>query len=517
VNPSSLEAREKTVQGIVFEDANRSGIFDRGDRGIPGVVVSNQEHAVITGEDGRYRLPVNKKKAIIFVSKPAGYDLPLDKNNLPRFYYIHQRKGSPAGLKYDGIAPTGKLPASIDFPLTRAAVENRFEVLVTADPQTTDERELAFFRDEIITGMMSTPARFYLALGDIVYNDLALFEPMKRVTAQLGMPVHHVMGNHDMNFRVSNNMDEAETFKRIHGPDYYSFNYGRVHFVVLNTIKYEGWNKKENKAGKYTGFIHQRQLTWLKNDLSFVPEDHLVVLCMHIPLTSEIYREDATQVLNRGEVFKALENRKHLLALSGHMHYVEYLEFDAEDGWHGGAVFPSLVAGAGCGTWWHGPASPAGIPYGLATDGAPNGYFLFTFEDNRYNYRFCPSQSSSPAQMRINSPRGALTREDLAAARINVNIFAGTPRTVVTVRIDDRPGQTMERKVMNDPFFEKLVNEHPKEYKDWMKPSLCPHIWEAALPADLEPGIHRLAITARDHLGNTFTGFRIFQVENISL
>ena len=40
--------------------------------------------------------------------------------NLPRFYRHHYPKGSPADLNltYEGLAPTGPLPASVDFPLS---------------------------------------------------------------------------------------------------------------------------------------------------------------------------------------------------------------------------------------------------------------------------------------------------------------------------------------------------------------------------------------------------------------
>lgn len=502
---------KKTAKGIVFDDVNQNGVFDKGEKGIPDAAVSNQYDVVLTDKNGRFHLPV-KKETIIFVTKPAGYNLPLDKNNLPRFYYIHQPAGSPPGLKYKGIEPTGKLPASIDFPLIKTKVEEMFNVIVVADPQTRTPEELTFYRDDVVTRMIGINASFYLALGDIMYNDLSLFDKMNRIVGQIGIPVYHVIGNHDMNFRVPDHIHEAETFKRLHGPDYYSFNYGKVHFVLLNSIKYKGWNKKENKSGGYTGYFHERQLTWLKNDLSHVPGDHLVVLCMHIPVASEIYLEDSTKIVNRENFFKILENRDHLLALAGHMHFVEYLEFTEKNGWKGKTDFPSLTAGAGCGTWWHGPRDARGIPYGISTDGTPNGYFLLSFNGNRFNYRFCPAGPSLHSQMRINSPVGTLSPQDVKDNQINVNVFAGTPGTVVTYQLDSGPEVAMERKIGKDPFFAALVKENKDKYKDWMEPSMCSHIWVAPLPGDLKPGIHRLKITAKDQQGNVFTTYRLFEV-----
>lgn len=508
---TTLEAGKKTAKGIVFEDANRNGVFDKGETGIANVPVSNQLQVVQTDQNGYFRLPVSKE-TIIFVTKPAGYQVPLDKNNFPQFYYIHHPQGSPAGLKYQGIAPTGKLPRWIYFPLIKTEVDETFDVIVVADPQTRTREEVDFYRDDVVTRLMGTDARFYLALGDIMYDDLSLLDKMNQLVGQIGIPIYHVMGNHDMNYRAADEKYEAETFKRIHGPDYFSFNEGSVHFVVLNSVKYNGWNTEKKEKGNYIGYLHDRQLTWLKNDLSLVPEDHLLVLAMHIPVKSEMYKEEYSKIVNNGALFKILEKRKHLLALAGHMHYLEYLEYGRNHGWLGSARFPSLIAGAGCGAWWHGPKTPRGIPYGLCTDGTPNGYFRFTFTGNRFTYRFYPSYSSHHSQMRINYPRGTLSSTDLKNREINVNVFTGTPGTRVTYELDDGPRVTMERRVMKDPFFTKLVAENPDSYKDWMEPTDCSHIWVAPLPENLPPGNHGLKITARDHQGNVFTAYRLFEI-----
>ena len=515
--PASLEARKKKANGLVFDDTNRNGVFDKGEPGIPGIVVSNQYDVVQTDKDGRFRLPVDKE-TIIFVTKPAGYDVPVNENNFPQFYYIHQPAGSPEGLKYPGIAPTGILPRTLYFPLVKGKIDDTFSVIVMGDPQTRTAREVEYFREDVVAGLLGSGARFYMALGDIMYDHLDLNDKMDRLVGQIGIPVYHVQGNHDMNYRVPDHVHESETFKRIHGPDYYSFNYGKVHFVILNSIKYKGWNTEENKPGGYTGYIGERQLTWLKNDLSYVPEDHLVVLSMHIPVISEMYPEsEANGILNRAEFFKVLENRRYLLALAGHMHFVEYIEFNPEYGWNGKTVFPSLTAGAGCGTWWHGPLDPRGIPFGLGTDGSPNGHFLFTFKGNQYHYRFHPATPVPNDQLRINSPTGKLSPQDLKAGKvgINVNVFAGTPHTIVTYSLDGGAGIPMERRIMIDPFFNKLVAENKDKYRDWMEPTPCAHIWVAPLPGSLSPEMHRLKITVTDHQGDIFTAYRLFEVSGL--
>jgi C terminal of Calcineurin-like phosphoesterase/N terminal of Calcineurin-like phosphoesterase/Calcineurin-like phosphoesterase len=509
--PLSLQARKKYAKGIVFEDTNQNGIYDKGEYGIPGVSVSNRSDVVQTDEKGRYKLRISKE-TIIFVSKPAGYTVPLDKNNIPRFYYIYQPKGSPKDLDFKGIEPTGKRPKSINFPLLKGELKEDFDVIVMGDPQTKTHQELNYYRDDVISGLIGTDARFYIALGDILYDDLKLYDRMNNIIGQIGIPAYHVMGNHDMNARAKDYNHEAETFKRTYGPDYYSFTYGKVHFVILNSVKYNGWNKKEDKKGSYIGYLHEKQLNWLKNDLAVVPDDHLVVLSMHIPIDSIMFKRDSTTIVNREALFKILENRSHLLALAGHQHFVEYLEFTEKDGWNGKNLFPSLTAGAGCGTWWHGVKDPRGIPYGIGPDGTPNGYFRFSFKGNTYEYQFHPTRSLDHPQMRINSPLGILDSKNLATQEINVNVFAGSEKTKVYFSLDGNPETAMQNKIMADPFFANLIKENPNDFLEWMKPGPSSHIWVAPLPTDIKSGIHRLKIIVHDHQGNTFTAYRLFEI-----
>jgi len=93
---ASLETRATAEQarGYVFEDLNHNGSHDTAEPGIPGVAVSNGRDVVLTGEDDGYHLPV-ESRTILFITQPAGYRVPLDENNLPRFFYIHYPFGTP--------------------------------------------------------------------------------------------------------------------------------------------------------------------------------------------------------------------------------------------------------------------------------------------------------------------------------------------------------------------------------------------------------------------------------------
>ncbi len=502
----------RTARGMVFEDLNRNGVWDADEPGVPNVAVSNQREVVRTDSLGRYELPVDDQ-TILFVTKPPGYQTPVNEFNLPQFYYIHQPNGSPPGLQYAGIEPTGPLPERVDFPLLKTEVKRRFRAIVSGDPQPRDLKEVHYLRDDVYADMLAHEADLYLALGDIMFDHLDLYHPLNAVVAQLGVPVYNVPGNHDMNYRVGDDRFAHETFKRVFGPEYYSFEYGQVHFVVLEDVLYAGWDATLNQRGAYKGFLTEKQLQWLQNDLALVPEDFLVVLTMHIPIASAL-REDSTHVIgNRARLFEILQDRRHLLALAGHYHTIEHVALDSSKGWQSETRFPLLIAGAACGAWWSGPKDERGIPATLGLDGSPNGYFVFEFEDQNFTYRFYPASQSPDYQLRVSAPAGRITLEQAQKEPVLVNVFSSPPGTTVQYVLDDGAPIPMKPTVATDPFVEAYLARYRKQ-ESGSGPSARPtnHLWGAPLPDGLEPGVHTIEAIATDPFGNTFTAYTIFEI-----
>ena len=155
--PRLAEAQESQaaqVSGLVFEDRDGSGTASPANPGLAGVMVSNGREVAVTGADGRYTLPL-PEEATIFVVKPAGFMPPVElETNLPRFYRHHQPKGSPAelNLTFEGLAPTGPLPASVDFALRAQNEPKAFDVVLITDPQPETEAEVDFIREDADPG-----------------------------------------------------------------------------------------------------------------------------------------------------------------------------------------------------------------------------------------------------------------------------------------------------------------------------------------------------------------------------
>ncbi|MBD3226026.1 MAG: hypothetical protein GF313_14965 [Caldithrix sp.] len=501
------------ISGTVFEDRNGNGQMDKGEPGVPNVSVSNQVQVVQTDRSGRYSLPV-RKPMILFISKPAGYELPVNEHQLPQFYSIHHPQGSPSGFKYAGIAPTGPLQEAVNFPLIKTHYTEAFNAVIVGDPQPRDSVEVGYFRDDIISDMVGKDARFYMALGDIAFDHLKTYEQYNRAVAQLGMPAFNVHGNHDMNFRALHDSVAAETFRRVYGPEYYSFNYGKVHFVVMDDVQYDGWNREKKKSGGYRGYFTERQLTWLKNDLQFVPQDHLLVFSVHIPIFTNYSQSDGVNVVNREAFFRLLKGRQYLLTLSAHMHIIEHLSFSAESGWVYDHSFYSINAGAGCGAWWSGPKDSRGIPESHCMDGSPNGYYVFSFDGNQFNYDFLPARYDESYQMRISQPQGVLSKAQADTTEIVVNIFDADAQSEVFFQVDDRSRKSMRSVTRKDPYILRYLKQFRQDIPGWINDGAdINHIWIADLPADLKMGTHLIKVSARDSKGKLYSGVRLFEIQ----
>ena len=497
--------------GVVFSDRDGDGLRDRGEWGVRGVAVSNGRDVVRSDWRGRYRIPVGEGDAV-FVVKPRGYATPLDENGLPHFYYLHKPQGSPDGLAFAGVAPTGPLPDSIDFPLVRRREPERFRALLFGDTQTYTRGEIDLLARDVVEPLVGADVAFGMTLGDLVGDDLSLFEPLNRVVGHIGVPWYHVMGNHDMNYRAASDAHADETYQRVYGPATYVFQVGRVHFAVLDDVIYAGWNEEEQRAGRYAAGFRDDQIEFVRNYLDGVPRDDLVVLAMHIPL--DLFDEHAQQ---RRALFDALADHPHTLSLSAHTHMQYHHFFGEADGVAAGHTHHHLNQATAAGSWWLGALDEVGIPHTTQRDGTPNGYSILSFDANTYRVEFRAARRPADYQMNVIAP-SVLRAEDAAQTEVVVNVFAGSERSTVEMRL--RPNGTwhsLERAERLDPLYVELLE---REQSDELQPDYAlpapqasRHIWVGALPADPARGVARLDVRTRDMFGHEYTATRIIHIE----
>ncbi len=491
---------EGFAQGVVFWDKNGNGVREKGEPGIRGVRVSNQREIVFTDREGRWRLPVEGEDTIFFVIKPRGWTPPVDEWKLPRFYHIYKPAGSPP-LRYKGVDPTGPLPPSFDFPLQKQEEKDEFRVVVFGDTQPRNEREVEYLAHDVVEELIGVKAAFGVTLGDLVFDDLSLLPSYIRTMAQIGIPWHNVLGNHDMNYDAPDDKHSDETFERYFGPSYYSFDYGPVHFIVLDDVKWIGG--PGGRGGHYTAALGERQMEFLRNDLRLVPQDQLVVLFMHIPLV---------EVEDREELYRLLKDHPYTLSVSAHRHYQAHFFLTAEDGWKGTSPHHHVVNVTACGSWWQGAPDESGIPHATMSDGVPNGYSVFMFFKNSYTIQYKPARLPGDYQMRILLPEEVSSSE---GALVYVNVFAGSARSVVEMRVDEGDWLPLRRVIRRDPFYEALVlrdRQVSAPYRPLPPPTESFHLWMGVIPRGLLPGYHRVEVRTRDMFGAVYSAFRLFRV-----
>ncbi len=538
VSPPPPASSAETARGSVFEDLNANGTRDPGEPGIAQVRVSNGVDVVATDEDGRYALELDGD-AIVFVTKPSGYGTPLSEDRLPRFYYIHQPGGSPPGLRYPGIEPTGPLPETIDFPLLRQSEPDRFEAILLADTQPQTQAELDFLRDDVLAELAGTDAAFGMTLGDILFDDLSMFPRYLALVGRIGIPWYNVPGNHELNFRAKDDRHSLETFKRYLGPPYYAFEYGEALFVVLDNIVYEGNGESDpgdiRGNGGYEARFTRDQLRWLRRELAFVPKEKLVFLAMHAPLETYVTRPGGsdTGIVNRRDLFKLLRGRPNLYAVAGHTHTTEHHYFGRDDGFAGPGELHHHVLATASGSWWSGPFDDRGIPVTEQRDGTPNGHHVLEVDGAKATVRYKAAGRSADDQMRIvfdvahhgirdDGLRdfragelfdGRMRLDEVPAAEVLVNLFDGGPRSRVEFRIGEGPYQPMRRVRRKDPTTKELFRRHADSKKSWVQAIPSSHLWSADLPDDLGAGAHLLSVRAVDEFGRTHHGHALLEIE----
>jgi len=297
----------------------------------PGV--SRMTIVVVTDAAGAFRLP-GAGFGVVFVSLPDRYR---------------------AVGEFWRPVPDDARPLS--FALASRAPVREFTFVHGSDSHVSEQSVERLRRFLALTDSIR-PA-FALVTGDLVRDALRVgeteargyYELFDREVRRAVTPVLTIPGNHEI-FGIERERSHVPAthpllgramYRRYRGPDYYSFDYGGVHFVGLNTVDiHDGqW---------YHGQVDSVQLAWLGRDLALVPPSMPVVTFDHIPFFSTMEEVGGYQdgppaptlitlgdrtvfrhtIANAAEVLAALRGRRHVLALGGHVHGRELLRFEVD-------------------------------------------------------------------------------------------------------------------------------------------------------------------------------------------
>ena len=468
--------------------------------GLPGIRISNGRDIVLTDAAGHYELP-HKAEAAIFVIKPSGWSIPINKSTmLPE------------------ISRAKNAVGSVNFNLKKTPEPSVFDVMMFADPQPANDVEMGYLRSQITRGPIGSCAAFGITLGDLVGDDLSLFDRYNQVISQIGVPWWNLPGNHDLDFSAKSPAEARAPWRRVYGPTTYAFEYGAATFVMLDNIH---WRGRSSGPNLYSGQIGHENLDFVKELLETTPKDRLVVLCLLIPLISANDPNDPGSTTSDRDDLLALIGDRPCVSFSGHMHTTEHHYLPLPDG----GLHHHHILTALSGSWWSGPIDSLGQPMAQSCDGSPNGWHMLSIDGTNYSTRFVSSRE--PSQLRImlvcdkdeqtekTTQRNAfssITKNSLEYAKVLVNIFDGGPRTIVEACVTGCSPSVLLRSSRPDPLAQDLFRSAGATRKPWVRAEQSSHIWEADLPADLSPGLHRLNVSVLNEYGNKHQGVLIFEV-----
>ena len=358
--------------------------------GVPDVLVSDGYEIVKTDAEGNYVLQSNKKCGYVFVTNPAGYDFPVE-GVLPTNYKLL-------------LSQNTETVEEVNFELEQAPSEN-YTLLVFGDMhlanRTNDVEQFTKVAADINNRVDATPGKVYvLTLGDMTWemywldNNYGFAEYKNTINNTLrNVTMFHTMGNHDNEMEVGEDWPKSLKFTQNLAPDYYSFNIGKCHYIVMDNMDYEGIAAGHDNRSKYARNYTATQLAWLKKDLEFVDKSTPIFVTSHEPLSDpdgtgwegELNGKDADLNEFIG-IFEGYDVR----FLSGHTHNIYHRTYNPN--------FKEHNSGAVCASWWWSGYMTPGIH--IAQDGTPGGYTVWTINGTERAHYYQAALQSPDYQFR---------------------------------------------------------------------------------------------------------------------
>ena len=341
-------------------------------KGIPGVVVSDGVEVVATDSRGVYQMHSAKQNGYVFISVPSGYEVAA-RGVLPQF---HKQ-----------VAKSAYVCERIDFSLYESGDQTNHTMLYFGDMhmanRTKDRAQFRTFTSEINEYMKAnSSAKVYaITLGDMTWdqfwytNAYGFDQYLNDVNAIEGLQIFHTIGNHDHDMNATGDFYTVAKFREKLCPNYYSFNVGDIHYVVLDDIECTNATASttDGSVRSYKNNLTSEILDWLKKDLSFVPKTTPLVVTLHAP----VHDRNGNASVGNNSVFLSLIYDYNTTIVSGHSHVLYNVVKSKYVEQNSGAVCAAW--------WWAGKYNPT---FNIGTDGAPNGYRITSVSGKEQNSLF---------------------------------------------------------------------------------------------------------------------------------
>ena len=497
--------------------------------GVPGVVVTDGVMVTKTNDEGIYQLKSAKKWGYVSISVPSGYEVP-SQGVLPMFYSLLTEKATVVEQK--------------NFSLVKVEGQDKYKMFFFGDMhlanRTGDLSQFRVFTRDLTKYMNahSGEKMYAMTLGDMTWdiywydNHFSFKEYLEEINQDIkGLQIFHTMGNHDNDykaFRPDADLKAASEYVRNVAPTYYSFNIGKIHYVVLDDIDCSNYDGTESR--KYSRNLTTGLLEWLASDLRYVDKSTPLILTTHAQIFSPEAGDDYKVVTsNADRLFDILKGYKaHLV--SGHTHVI-YNVNPEESGKHGATDFSEHNSGAICASWWWSGNLTPGVYVG--TDGSPAGYGIWDIDGTDIKWKFKATAWDEDYQFRTydlnqvyftyekdvpKMPKDNVELTDKGFGKyvkaypknsdneVLINIWNWNSKWTLSVTDENGKELTWERTSAYDPLHiaalsAKRYNKTGLKSRPNFTTELWHHFFKVTAPdADID-----LTITVTDEFGNVFT------------
>lgn len=442
-------------------------VIDKSGKGVPDVVVNDGVHFVKTDAQGAWELTSDTVVSkFVSISTPANYCLSQQEGLADGFYISVGKLATTGGCKHTFVLEKRKRQA------------DNFYYIPVSDPQVRNAAEMKRWRQETVPDLTQTIDSLKLSrevvgmtLGDLVFDNMSLYDEYKTSLKNTGATFFQCIGNHDFNLKYQDLHNMATgtpvygemVYHRYFGPTDYSFNIGKAHIVTMKNLNYVG--KK-----KYIECMTGEQIEWLKKDLSYLPKGSLVILNMHAAGWNRIGKDG--NIRNAAELQEALKDYN-VHVFCGHTHFSQNNE-----------VTPQLYEhniGAACGAWWIGWVNQCG---------APNGYMVVEVNGNDLKWHYKGTRRDFSYQFRLYTKGAFLTQSSFVVA----NVWDWDSACRVVWYQDGKPMGDMEQFVDADETIAALK----KKRSDAV---MTGHLFRA-MPAD---GAKEIKVEMTNRFGEVYT------------
>ena len=248
--------------------------------------------------------------------------------------YIHEATltGLTPNTKYEYRVGYGTDRRS-DWYRLETAGASVYDVLIYPDSQSGDYSQW----EEIVksSALRNPRTALYISMGDLVDNGEHAYQwrtwlnSIKPLSANV--PLATTLGNHEM-YTLDWKMREPYAYlnyfavppngNEIFNRRYYSYDFGDVHYVVLDTMLYES-NHEDNHDTHHPD-LYDVQIQWLRQDLTANTKKWTVVLMHRDPFQYAFDRPGANRAVgfdDEGVLFMPIFDEFNVdLVLSAHLH-----------------------------------------------------------------------------------------------------------------------------------------------------------------------------------------------------